>query len=92
VIFKRAEKYVKEYREAEREKIRLLRLSRKEGHYEVLAEPKVVFVIRIRGYAMISPSPRTTLTFPVSTRSPPSLERSSNSSDCSRSITVSLSV
>lgn len=49
VIFKRAEAYVKEYREAEREKIRLTRLSKKEGTYYVPAEPKLVFVIRIKG-------------------------------------------
>lgn len=49
VIFKRAETYVKEYRDAEREKIRLARLSRKEGSYYVPAEPKLVFVVRIKG-------------------------------------------
>ena len=49
VIFKRAESYVKEYRDAEREKIRLARISKKEGSYYVPAEPKLVFVIRIRG-------------------------------------------
>lgn len=49
VIFKRAESYVKEYRDAEREKIRLSRLSKQEGTYYVPAEPKLVFVIRIKG-------------------------------------------
>lgn len=49
VIFKRAESYVKEYRDAEREKIRLARLSKQEGTYYVPAEPKLVFVIRIKG-------------------------------------------
>lgn len=49
VIFKRAESYVKEYRDAEREKIRLSRLAKKEGSYYVPAEPKLVFVIRIKG-------------------------------------------
>ena len=49
VIFKRAETYVKEYREAEREKIRLARLSKQEGSFYVPAEPKLVFVIRIKG-------------------------------------------
>lgn len=51
VIFKRAESYVKEYRDAEREKIRLTRLSKQEGTYYVPAEPKLVFVVRIKGYA-----------------------------------------
>jgi large subunit ribosomal protein L7e len=49
VIFKRAEKYVKEYRDAEREKIRLVRLSKQDGSYYVPAEDKLVFVIRIKG-------------------------------------------
>ena len=48
-IFKRAESYVKEYRDAEREKIRLTRLSKQEGTYYVPAEPKLVFVVRIKG-------------------------------------------
>ena len=50
VIFKRAETYVKEYRDAEREKIRLGRLAKQEGSYYVPAEPKLVFVVRIKGY------------------------------------------
>jgi len=49
VIFKRAEKYVKEYRDAEREKIRLQRLSKQEGTFHIPAEEKLVFVIRIKG-------------------------------------------
>ena len=49
VIFKRAEQYVREYREAERERIRLARLSKKQGSYFVPAEPKLVFVVRIKG-------------------------------------------
>ena len=49
VIFKRAEQYVKEYRQAEREKIRLTRLSKQQGSYYVPEEPKLVFVIRIKG-------------------------------------------
>lgn len=49
VIFKRAEKYVKEYRDAEREKIRLARVSRQEGSFYVPSEDKLIFVIRIKG-------------------------------------------
>ena len=49
VIFKRAESYVKEYRDAEREKIRLARLSKREGSFYVPEEPKLVFVVRIKG-------------------------------------------
>jgi large subunit ribosomal protein L7e len=55
VIFKRAEAYVKEYNDGQREQIRLKRLARKEGNYHVDAQPKVVFVIRIKGYS--SPIP-----------------------------------
>ena len=39
-----------EYRDAEREKIRLSRLSKQEGTYYVPDEPKLVFVVRIKGY------------------------------------------
>ncbi|MCJ1306649.1 60S ribosomal protein L7 [Agyrium rufum] len=61
VIFKRAESYVKEYRDAEREKIRLTRLSKQEGTYYVPAEPKLVFVVRIKGINKIAPKPRKIL-------------------------------
>ncbi|KAL1967079.1 hypothetical protein VTN77DRAFT_3603 [Rasamsonia byssochlamydoides] len=61
VIFKRAEAYVKEYREAEREKIRLARESRKAGTFYVPEEPKLVFVIRIKGINKIPPKPRKIL-------------------------------
>ncbi|KAH0542192.1 60S ribosomal protein L7 [Glutinoglossum americanum] len=61
VIFKRAEKYVKEYRDAEREKIRLSRLSKKQGSFYVPAEPKLVFVVRIKGINKIAPKPRKIL-------------------------------
>ncbi|KAL9613669.1 MAG: hypothetical protein Q9167_001798 [Letrouitia subvulpina] len=61
VIFKRAESYVKEYRDAEREKIRLSRLSKQNGTYYVPAEPKLVFVVRIKGINKIAPKPRKTL-------------------------------
>ncbi|KAI4200111.1 MAG: hypothetical protein LQ350_004150 [Teloschistes chrysophthalmus] len=61
VIFKRAESYVKEYRDAEREKIRLSRLSKQEGSYYVPAENKLVFVVRIKGISKMAPKPRKTL-------------------------------
>jgi large subunit ribosomal protein L7e len=61
VIFKRAESYVKEYRDAEREKIRLARESRKAGSFYVAEEPKLVFVIRIKGINKIAPKPRKIL-------------------------------
>jgi large subunit ribosomal protein L7e len=40
---------VKEYQDAEREHIRLNRLAKKEGNFYVPAQPKLVFVIRIKG-------------------------------------------
>lgn len=51
VIFKRAETYVKEYVAKEKEEIRLKRAARTAGDFYVPAQPKVYFVVRIRGYA-----------------------------------------
>ncbi|KAI5293956.1 60S ribosomal protein L7 [Ascosphaera acerosa] len=61
VIFKRAEEYVSQYRNAEREKIRLARIARKEGNFYVPEEPKLVFVVRIKGINKIAPKPRKIL-------------------------------
>ena len=52
-IFKRAEKYVKEYRQQERDEIRMKRMARKHANFYVPAEAKLAFVIRIRGYAFL---------------------------------------
>jgi len=60
-IFKRAESYVKEYRDAEREKIRLRRAAKADGSLYVPAEPKLVFVVRIKGINKIDPKKRKTL-------------------------------
>merc|ERR1712203_315953 len=48
-IFKRAEKFAKEYQYQERDEIRLRREARKEGNYYVPGDPKLAFVMRIRG-------------------------------------------
>ncbi|CAG8464954.1 6278_t:CDS:2 [Ambispora gerdemannii] len=61
VIFKRAEKYVKEYRSEERNQIRLRRMAKASGNFYVPAEPKLVFVIRIKGINKIAPKPRKVL-------------------------------
>merc|ERR1712098_775192 len=61
VMFKRAEKYVKEYRAKERDEIRLARIAKKAGNFYVPAEPKLAFVIRIRGINGIHPRPRKVL-------------------------------
>jgi large subunit ribosomal protein L7e len=60
-IFKRAESYVKEYRDAEREGIRLRRVAKAEGSLYVPAEPKLAFVVRIKGINKIDPKKRKTL-------------------------------
>ncbi|CAK7264396.1 60S ribosomal protein L7 [Sporothrix epigloea] len=61
VIFQRAEKYVKEYRDAEREKIRLSRLAKQNNSFHVPAEHNLIFVVRIKGINKIPPKPRKTL-------------------------------
>merc|ERR1712000_475333 len=61
VIFKRAEKYVKEYRDAEREKIRLPRAAKADDSAYVPAEARLIFVVRIKGINKIAPKPRKIL-------------------------------
>ncbi|RJE25660.1 60S ribosomal protein L7 [Aspergillus sclerotialis] len=61
VIFKRAESYIKEYRDAERERVRLARAARQQGNFYVPDEPKLAFVIRIKGINNIPPKPRKIL-------------------------------
>merc|ERR1712180_145455 len=60
-IFKRAEKYVKEYRDAERDELRLTREAKKAGNFYVAAEPKLAFVMRIRGINQVSPKEKKVL-------------------------------
>lgn len=55
LIFKRAESYVKEYRTLERDEIRLKRQARNRGNYYISGEPKLAFVIRIRGVNQVAP-------------------------------------
>jgi len=59
--FKRAERYVKEYRASENELIRMRRVAKKEGDIFVEPEPKVVVVVRIRGIMGNSPKVRKIL-------------------------------
>merc|ERR1712203_1001649 len=56
-IFKRAEKYVKE----DRDHLRLKREARKAGNYHVPAEPKLAFVMRIRGINQVAPKVKKVL-------------------------------
>merc|ERR1712012_1223604 len=60
-IFKRAEKYVKEYQNRERDELRLAREAKKEGNYYVPAEPKLALVMRIRGINQVSPKVKKVL-------------------------------
>ncbi|KAJ7358993.1 Transducin (beta)-like 3 [Desmophyllum pertusum] len=60
-IFKRAEKYVKEYRQQEKDEIRMKRMARKHANFYVPAEAKLAFVIRIRGINGVSPKVRKIL-------------------------------
>ena len=52
---------MKEYLAKEQEEIRLKRAARSSGDFYVPAEPKVYFVIRIRGINEIAPKPRKIL-------------------------------
>merc|ERR1712223_275730 len=60
-IFKRAEKFAKEYQDQERDEIRLRREARKEGNYYVPGDPKLAFVMRIRGINQVSPKVKKVL-------------------------------
>merc|ERR1712207_4803 len=57
----RAEKYVKEYRERERDELRLTREAKKSGNFYVAAEPKLAFVMRIRGINQVAPKVKKVL-------------------------------
>lgn len=61
VVFKRGEKYAQEYKTAERTAIRERRSAKRAGHFYVDAEPKLAFVVRIRGINGIHPRPRKIL-------------------------------
>ncbi|OAY44037.1 60S ribosomal protein L7-2 [Manihot esculenta] len=61
IIFKRAEQYSKEYREQERELIRLKREAKLKGGFYVEPEAKLLFIIRIRGINAMDPKTRKIL-------------------------------
>jgi len=60
-IFKRAEKYAKEYAAAEKTEIRLARDARKHGNFYVPSEAKLAIVMRIRGINGLHPRVRKVL-------------------------------
>jgi large subunit ribosomal protein L7e len=61
VIFKRAESYVKEYRQQESDLVRLTREAKLSGGFYVPAESKVMFVIRVRGMNDMHPKTKKIL-------------------------------
>jgi len=61
VIFKRAEKYVNEYKAKERDEIRQKHVAKTAGSFYVPSEAKLAFVIRIRGINGVSPKVRKVL-------------------------------
>jgi len=60
-LFKRAEKYAAEYRSTARAEIRFRRQSKNLGNFYVPPQPKVLFVVRIRGILNCSPKVRKIL-------------------------------
>ncbi|KAM7320055.1 hypothetical protein ACRRTK_020498 [Alexandromys fortis] len=54
LIYEKAKRYHKEYKQMYRTKIRMARMARKAGNFYVPAEPKLAFVIRIRGINGVS--------------------------------------
>jgi len=61
LLFQKAEKYVKEYRQEEKDLIRLKRIAKNSGNFYYPGEPKVAFVIRIRGIMRVTPKTRKIL-------------------------------
>jgi len=60
-LLKTAHSYVLQYRAKERELIRAKRQAKNHGNFYVPAEPKVAFVIRIRGIMRVAPKTRKIL-------------------------------
>jgi len=56
--FKRAEKYVAEYKSQEQQLVTMKRAARKEGTFYVEPEPKLLFVMRLRGINGMHPKTR----------------------------------
>jgi len=57
-IFKRAEKYVKEYRSQERSLIRYRRQAKQAGNFFAEPEPKLALVVRLTGVNNLHPKPK----------------------------------
>ncbi|KAF5176945.1 60S ribosomal protein L7 [Thalictrum thalictroides] len=61
LIYKRAKDYAKEYDEQQKEIIRLKREAKLKGGFYVLPEPKLLFIIRIRGINAMDPKTKSIL-------------------------------
>jgi large subunit ribosomal protein L7e len=61
IAFKSAEKYIKEYRQLEKQSVILRRQAKSTGNFFVPAEAKFAFVMRIRGIIGVSPKVRKIL-------------------------------
>eukprot|EP01111_Echinosteliopsis_oligospora_P015910 TRINITY_DN644_c0_g1_i1.p1 TRINITY_DN644_c0_g1~~TRINITY_DN644_c0_g1_i1.p1 ORF type:complete len:251 (-),score=66.44 TRINITY_DN644_c0_g1_i1:62-814(-) len=59
--FKRAEKYVAEYRKAARQEVAAKRAAKAAGNFYIPAQPKLAVVIRIRGILGVPPKPKKVL-------------------------------
>merc|ERR1712086_289582 len=59
--FKRAEKYVKEYRDTERATIRMKRQAKNNGNFYIEPEDKVILVVRVRGIMRMDPKTKKIL-------------------------------
>jgi large subunit ribosomal protein L7e len=59
--FAKAEKYAKEYRIKDAQELQYARQARKHDNFYVSAEPKLAFVMRIRGINGLHPKPRKIL-------------------------------
>merc|ERR1712139_322765 len=57
-MYKSAEKYVKEYRNLAKQRVRMHRQAKAAGNHFVDAEAKLIFVVRIRGLADMHPKTR----------------------------------
>lgn len=53
LIFKKAESYVREYRKGERALVNARRQAKDGNNFYLEPEPKLAFVIRIRGYVVV---------------------------------------
>jgi len=60
-IFKKAEKYIREYRSKERELIRARRTAKNAGYFFVEPEAKLALVVRIRGINGVDPKTKKIL-------------------------------